>query len=366
MNNPNKKGQIMKRILVTGAGGSPAANFIRSLRKAPEKFYLVGTDADKYYLQRAETDVRYLVPLVKDPDYIKMLNAIIDKEKIEFVHAQNDTEVNFLSENREKLNAKVLFPDKETVKICQDKFLSFEKWDKAGIKVPYTTIITNRDELQAAFDKLGGRMWIRATSGAGGRGSLPVYDMETAINWLDFQKGWDGSFTASELLEKDTVTWMSIWHEGELIVAQGRRRLYWELGKISPSGVTGATGGGETVSDPVLDDIAQRTVFAIDKKPHGLFGVDLTYDKNGVPNPTEINIGRFFTTHQFFTEIGLNMPYIFVKLAYGEELPDISQKLNPAPNNMVWIRGMDFEPVLATMKEIDATVDDMEKRRKEL
>ena len=48
----------MKRILVTGAGGSPSANFIRSLRAADEEYYIVGTDADKYYLQRAEVDAR--------------------------------------------------------------------------------------------------------------------------------------------------------------------------------------------------------------------------------------------------------------------------------------------------------------------
>ena len=36
----------MKRILVTGAGGSPSANFIRSLRAADEEYYIVGTDAD--------------------------------------------------------------------------------------------------------------------------------------------------------------------------------------------------------------------------------------------------------------------------------------------------------------------------------
>jgi hypothetical protein len=349
----------MKRILITGAGGSPAVNFTRSLRSAPEKIYLVGTDASKYYLQRAEVDKRYLVPSVKDADYIDVLNYIIDKEKIEFLHAQNDAEVNFLSENREKLHAKTLFPDKETVKVCQDKFLSFEKWEKAGIKVPKTVIITTKEELQAAFDDFGGKMWIRATSGAGGRGSLPVSDMQTAINWLDFQNGWDGTFTASELLRDDTVTWMSMWHEGKLVVAQGRKRLYWELGKISPSGVTGATGGGETVSDPVLDDIAEKTVLAIDPNPTGLFGVDMAYDQNGLPNPTEINIGRFFTTHQFFTELGINMPYIFVKLAYGEELPKLPKKVNPAKDGMVWIRGMDFEPVLATREDIDQTVVDL-------
>lgn len=356
----------MKRILITGAGGSPAVNFTRSLRSAPEDFYLVGTDADKYYLQRAEVDARYLVPDVKDPSYIDVLNYIIKKEKIEFVHAQNDAEVNFLSANREKLNAKTLFPDKETVRLCQDKFLSFEIWEKAGIKVPKTFIINNKVELQNAFDVLGGKMWIRATTGAGGRGSLPVDDMQTAINWLDFQKGWDGTFTASELLQPNTTTWMSVWHDGELVVAQGRQRLYWELGKVSPSGVSGATGGGETVCDPVLDEIARKTVLAIDPKPNGLFGVDMAYDQSGLPNPTEINIGRFFTTHQFFTELGINMPYMFVKLAYGEDLPKLDKVVNPAKEHMIWIRGMDFEPVLVSRDQVESEVQKLESLKKEL
>jgi carbamoyl-phosphate synthase large subunit len=356
----------MKRVLVTGAGGSPAVNFTRSLRKAPEEIYIVGTDSNKYYVMRAEVDKRFLVPSANDPQYIDALNKIIDDEKIEFIHAQNDTEVNVLSANRDKLHAKTLFPAQETITTCQDKFLSFEKWEAAGIKVPKTYIIRNKEELQKAFDEFGGKMWIRATSGAGGRGSLPISDMQTAINWLDFQKGWGGDFTASELLRDDTITWMSIWQDGELVVAQGRRRLYWELGKISPSGVTGATGGGETVTDPILDDIARKTVLAIDKKPNGLFAVDMAYDQNGLPNPTEINIGRFFTTHQFFTELGVNMPYIFLKMAYGEELPAISKKLNPAPDHMVWIRGIDFEPVLASMEDIDKNVAALEELKKSL
>ena len=349
----------MKRILVTGAGGSPSANFIRSLRAADEEYCIIGTDADKYYLQRAEVDRRYLAPLANDPKYIDFLNYIIEKEEVEFVHAQNDVEVSFLSENREKIKAKTFFPAKETVKILQDKFESFKLWEKAGIKVPKTQLITRDTDLGILLDEMGGSMWLRAISGAGGRGSLPVYDVKSAKNWLDFQEkngSWNGNFTASELLEPETVTWMSLWKDGELVVAQGRKRLYWELAKISPSGVTGATGTGLTYSSEELDDIARRAVLAVDDKPDGLFGVDMAYDKNGVPNPTEINIGRFFTTHEFFTQAGLNMPEMFVKLGYGESVPVLEKNTNPLPDGLVWIRGMDFLPVLSDMNTVDATV----------
>ena len=153
----------MKRILVTGAGGSPSVNFIRSLRASDEEYYIVGTDADKYYLQRAEVDARYMAPLANDSKYIDFLNYVIEKEKIDFVHAQNDVEVGVLSENREKINAKTFFPKKETVKILQDKFESFKLWEQAGIKVPKTTLIKGRDtDLGALLEEMGGSMWLRA------------------------------------------------------------------------------------------------------------------------------------------------------------------------------------------------------------
>jgi carbamoyl-phosphate synthase large subunit len=355
----------LKRILITGAGGSPSTNFVRSLRLAPEPFDLVGTDADEFLLMRAETDSRYLVPLASDPAYLEVLNDIIDEERVDLVHAQNDAEVRFLSDHRAEVHARTFLPSAETVLICQDKFLSYERWHAAGLTVPETMVVHSEADLRRAFGDFGGHLWLRDSTGAGGRGALPVHDLDTARSWLDLRQGW-GSYTASELLEPETITWMSIWRNGVLVLAQGRKRLYWELSKVSQSGVTGATGAAITVSDPQVDEIAMAAVLAIDPEPDALFGVDLTYDRSGIPNPTEINIGRFFTTHLFFTELGVNMPYVFVKLACDEPLPEIPQKLNPAKPGMVWIRGMDFEPVLVPMSDIESQREDLERRRQKL
>ena len=146
----------MKRILVTGAGGSPAANFVRSLRKAPEPFHIVGTDADKYYLMRAEVDRRYLVPAATDASFLEVLNRVVEREDVDFVHAQNDAEVAFFSENRDKISARTFLPKKETVRVCHNKFVSYEKWRASGLKVPTTVSIANESDLRAAFERLGG------------------------------------------------------------------------------------------------------------------------------------------------------------------------------------------------------------------
>jgi hypothetical protein len=353
----------MRRVLVTGAGGSPATNFVRSLRSAPEPFHLVGTDADRYCLMRAETDVRHLVPPAGDPCYLEVLNAIIERERIDLVHAQNDAEVAFISEHRDRIGARVFLPRPETVRLCQDKFRSYERWLAAGLRVPETVLLSSEEDLVAAFERFGGALWLRATSGAGGRGALPVRDLDTARSWLGLHRGW-GSFTAAELLEPDSITWMSIWRDGDLVVAQGRRRLYWELSRVSPSGVTGVTGAGVTVADPALDELAIRAVLAVDATPHGLFGVDLTFDRSGTPNPTEINVGRFFTTHQFFTALGLNLPYIYLKLAFGEPPPPIPRRCNPLAAGQVWIRGVDFEPVLTSSAEIERQVAELEELKR--
>lgn len=71
----------MKRILCTGAGGPAGINFITSLRLAPEKMFIVGTEANEHYLHLATTEKKYKVPRAHNASYIDTLNDIIEKEK---------------------------------------------------------------------------------------------------------------------------------------------------------------------------------------------------------------------------------------------------------------------------------------------
>jgi len=106
----------------------------------------------------------------------------------------------------------------------------------------------------------------------------------------------------------------------------------------------------------LVTKIAKKSILTIDDKPHGIFGVDMTYDQNGIPNPTEINISRFFTTVHFFTKAGLNLPRIYVDLGLYGKFPDLDRSENPLPNNLLWIRGMDREPLLTTEEFIQKTI----------
>ncbi len=350
---------------MTGAGGSPSTNFVRSLREAPEPFHLVGVDCNKFYLQRAETDERHLVPEADDADYIPVLQSIIRDTGCELVYSQPDPEIHAISLHRDVIGARTFLPAHLTIEICQDKLESFRRWKAAGLRVPETIRVDGEADLERAFAEFGTPLWLRAiVSPGGGKGSFRAESPRVARAWLDFCDGW-GRFTAAECLEPESITWTALWRDGELVVAQGRKRLYWELGNRAPSGVTGITGTGVTVSDPALDDLALSAIRAIDARPNGIFAVDLTYDRDGVPNPTEINIGRFFTTHLFFTRAGLNLPWLFVKLAFGEPV-EVARRMNPLPPGLAWVRGMDFLPVLTDVARIERPVEELAARRRRL
>ncbi len=337
----------MKRVLVTGAGGPAGVNFIKSLRLAPEKFFIVGSDANKYHLELPDCDARYLVAPCSHPEYINQLNAIVEAEGVEFVHPQPDVEVRTISENREKIKAKTFLPRKETVRICQDKKATAEIWEKKGIPVARTIPVEDEGSLKEAARELGFPFWLRATTGAGGRGSTPCCNIETAKAWITYwrSRGENWEFIAQEYLPGRNIAFHSIWNDGELIVSQARERLEYIYPSLAPSGVTGTPSVAVTIEREDVNRIATDCILAVDSKPNGIFCVDLKENRNGIPCPTEINAGRFFTTSLFFSQAGLNMPYIYVKLAYNEEIPKL-KKYNALGAGLYWIRHIDSGPIL--------------------
>ena len=122
---------------------------------------------------------------------------------------------------------------------------------------------------------------------------------------------------------------------------------------MAPSGVTGITGAQVTARDPKIDELAIRSILAVNSKPHGIVSVDFTYDFDGVPNPTEIQASRFFTSTYFMAEAGLNFPYLWVKLALEEEIPLIKEKYSPLDPDLLWIKYVDCKAQLTTVANIN-------------
>lgn len=353
----------MPKILITGAGSVQSNGVINSLLKAlrPDE-EVVGTGSDPMDLALCKAARKYWVPYSTSPGYREALLQVLDHERPDMIHFQHDLELYEAMRFRADIEArgvKMLVPDNEVIDTCVHKHKSWLKFKAAGVPVPENLMIGNEADLERAFKELGdaeGRIWLRSVSiGAGGKGSFPAKNLESARDWIDKNGGW-GDFAAAEMLTPDSITWLSIWQDGELIVAQTRRRRGWAHASRSISGVTGVTKVGETCSYPEVDDIAQRAIKAVTGRPHGIFGVDMTFDRKGVPNPTEINISRFFATILFFTEAGLNMPVMLKDLCLYGRKPELAKKLNPLPDGLLWLRGMDSYPRLTTADELDREI----------
>jgi carbamoylphosphate synthase large subunit len=311
---------------------------------------LVGTDSNEYFMNLAITDAKYLVPRAKDPAYVDRLNEIIRRENVEFLHAQPDVEVEVVSENREKLTAQVFLPSKATVVACQDKLESAKVWSRKNVPVARTIEVRKDKDIDKAFAEFGSPIWIRARHGAGGKGSTPADNRETAVSWIKYWKsrGVDWEFIAQEHLPGRNIAFHSLWKDGELVVSMARERLEYIYAYLAPSGITGTPAVQKTVHYDDVNRISTEAVLSIDSKFSGIASVDLKENATGTPCVTEINPGRMFTTSYFFSyasktvrrDYGANIPYLYTRLAYKESIPDLP-KYNVLPADVYWIRHMD-------------------------
>lgn len=222
----------MAKILIAGAGGAPSEGVIYSLKKNPNNEVIgMGSEPTDLILSKAEK--KYYIPYANTVEYKESLLNILQKEKPDLVHFQNDLEIYYASLIRDEIQAtgtKIFMPEHAVIDTCVHKYKSYQAFKKAGVIVPENIEINNENDLKKAFKELSdtkGKIWLRDSGiGGGGKGALPTSDYSLAKSWIDHYDGW-GNFIAAEMLTPKTVTWLSIWYEGELVVAQTRAREGW-------------------------------------------------------------------------------------------------------------------------------------------
>ena len=338
----------MRRIVVTGAGGSPAANFVHSLRLAPEPFHVVGTDTSAFHLELAPVDARYLLPPADDPGYLDELNAVAEAEGAELVHPQPEQEVLLLAREHQRLRAATFLPQAETVEICQDKATFAGRMVEAGLATPRFARAEDEESLRASTAAIledREQAWVRAVRGAGARASLPVATPDQAVAWAEYWIERRGlayaDFMVSEFLPGREFAFQSIWRDGELVTSAARERLEYVFGHLMPSGQSSSPSVARTVRRQDVNETAAQAVLAVDDRATGVFCVDLKEDEDSRPLVTEINAGRFFTTSNFLAEAGANMPYSYVQLALGQS-PNGLARFDAVEPDLYWVRMIDM------------------------
>ncbi|MEA3229300.1 MAG: ATP-grasp domain-containing protein, partial [archaeon] len=237
-------------------------------------------------------------------------------------------------------------------KICQDKFRFNEVMKNNDVPVPNAVHITCEKDIEKCFETLstdGRKVWIRAVRGAGSRAALPVNNVKHAKMWIDYWISMRGlnysDFMMSEFLPKKEFAFQSIWKDGQIVMSQARERQEYVFGNLTASGQSSSPSIAKTVHRDDVNKTATDAVLACDKNATGIFCVDLKENLDEIPCVTEINLGRFFTTSNFFSRAGCNMPYNYIKLAFGE-VAEKFPKYNALDENIYWIRLMDSGNVM--------------------
>ncbi len=316
------------RVLITGCGGPAAINFTRALLSAPEKFYLVGTDAGAWLHYLSPIEKKYRVPRARDPNYIPKLREILKQEKIDFLHPQPDVEVEVITKNLDKLEVKALLPKPNVVEILRDKYLTYKFFKEKGIPVPETRIYSP-EALEELASEYGWPIWLRARKGAGARLSLPVNSVEEAEKWVRLwvMRGAVSieEFIIQEYLPGKDAAWDSLWFRGKVVGSYSRERLEYIYPHLSPSGLTGTPAVARVYIDDKLTKLGVEAIKALDPEASGFYCFDVKY-KDDQPYITEIN-PRPHTTFSLWCYTGVkvlgydhryNLPYVYVKLGLGD------------------------------------------------
>lgn len=311
--------KMKKKVLILGAGGSAGINYTKCIK---DKFNTVGLDSSIYNIHLSECHQNYLDPSQNSYQRVKLVRAILKKEKIDFIHAQPDKSVLFLSLIND---ARKLMPSFLDVSKMQLKNILMQNLKDLDIPHPKTKHFVNLNKLSFnMFRNFKDPLWLRCSHGAGGRGSLLVKNYKEAKNWVEYwsKRGISPKeFIVSEYLPGREVSWQSVWYDGNLICSTARERLGWMGGHTSTSGVSGTTAYQRIIKGEQFNDIAIKTIRNLVDKPHGIFSVDLKENKKGVPCVMEINPGRFSTTSQFMKYAGCNMAYIHAYMGIYGKVP---------------------------------------------
>ena len=313
----------MKRVLLLGAGAPIANGTVACL----DRYRRIGANTNRDDLRFSACEENYLYEPGDEG-----LVRLIEHTKPDLIFPQADSTVAHVSRMRaavRQFDCKVFLPRRDVVDTCLDKWLTYEKLFRVNVPVPQSSLPNKMWELKSD------RLHTRPRVGGGGRGSFQ--GGARAVQAF-LEDGGRHDYMVAEFLPGPTVTYQGLFDTGKLVASQMRRRLAWTNDDRGSARIS------ETLTSPETQRVAERAIAAIDILPHGVYGVDMTLDYHRKPRVTEINIGRFFTTIDFFAKAGLNFPDLYCRVALGEEYERPGP--NPLAAGLQWHRQIDRGPVL--------------------
>ena len=340
----------MTKILLLGCDGNAGVNYAKSIWAADKTVEIIGTGFSKYHInvaQDAGIDTHLIDP--NEWDITKKKQFIYDAISygVNFIHAQPEEEVYdlCLMQDDEEIRSKTFGKNMQEWRIFNDKGHTMQNSD---VKFYSFLEVKNTPRFFNHLITKNNTVWIRARSGAGSKWALPVVSFQQAENWVDYLALSKGAnphdFILSEYLPGKEYAVQLFYIDGELFHCQARERVEHHFAKQMVSGQSSTPSVARTVDNPEVTFYAASCVMDCVEKPNGIYGVDMRYNTDGQPVMTEINYGRYFTTSNFFANIGVNTPYEEYLYVISGKKPE--KRIDQIKDEMYWIRGLDHQPVL--------------------
>lgn len=341
---------IGPRILITGAGTGASNNLIRSLKAGNPSLFIVGCNADRFFLKQSTADRNYLIPAQSQSEFLAVLRQVVKADRIDLLVPSSDADVTGISRLRHRIPCRLFLPRHSVIELCQDKYKLTRFLRSRGVSAPLTYPVRSVSGLAKAFRRLARHqsvVWCRIRKGHGSAGAMPVKRVDQARNWIQYWQEMRGVparlFTLSEYLPGRDFACQSLWKAGRLVLVKTFERVSHLVPGTHASAVSSVAALSRTVYEPRVTDVCSRAILSMDPKASGVFCIDMKEDARGVPCITEINAGRFSLSTNIYDLAGKhNMAATYVRLGLGE--PVAIRRCYDATEDYYMVRDLDTVP----------------------
>ena len=276
---------MKKRVLVFPCGSEIGLEIHRAL-KYNKDFELIGgssvDDHGKFIYENYIDNI----PNVDEEDFIKKINELIEKEKIDYLYPAHDSVVLKLSENTNILNAKVVTSEYFTCDICRSKRKTYEYF-KDIILVPK---VFEKENIKAKDFPI----FLKQDVGQGSKGTKKLNN----IKYLDYYYLDDSQLLLEYLPYEEYTIDCFTDYEGNLRYCSGRKRK-----RIS----NGISVSSEYVNNIEFEEIAKKINSKL--KFNGSWFFQLKENINHELCLLEI-APRIAGTMEFQRSFGVNLPLL--------------------------------------------------------
>jgi carbamoyl-phosphate synthase large subunit len=310
-------------ILLTSAGRrSYIVHYFKEALKSEGKVFVANSE---YTIAMEDADGYLITPLIYSDEYIPTLIDFCKANNISAIVSLFDIDLLVQAKNRrlfDEIGVKLISADKEFIRICNDKWSSFEFFKRMDIKTP-KTYDSKRDVLKALHN--GDLKFPVIVKPRWGMGSLAVFEAE-AEKELSFY-----STIVQKIISTSYLKYESELTKGSKIIYQekiigkeygldilndlnGKYIRTFAKHKIAMR--SGETDLGETVISAPFEKIAKK--IAHESKHEGILSMDCIQNESGI-YALEMNCrisGHYPLSHL----AGFNYPQVLIDWLKGKHV----------------------------------------------